>query len=71
MSDTLPQFKVGDRVRVMQVPEAESWGIANARGTIAAIEEKPGGYQRCTLRLDDGGLDYFVWNHSLMQLSEK
>lgn len=39
MSETIPTFREGDRVRVMQTPQAERDGIANTRGIVLCTLE--------------------------------
>lgn len=38
MSDTIPKFRKGDHVRIMQVPTAERKGVANKHGIVASID---------------------------------
>ena len=37
MSDYIPNFKVNNRVRMMQTPLAEMTGMANKRGTVVEV----------------------------------
>lgn len=39
MSDTIPKFRKGNAVRIMQVPEAERKGVANLHGTVEAVRD--------------------------------
>ena len=40
MSPQVPNFKLGDRVRVMQTSDMESRGTANKKGIVTAIASK-------------------------------
>ncbi len=39
MSDTIPKFRKGNAVRIMQVPEAERKGVANLHGTVEVVRD--------------------------------
>lgn len=41
MSDTIPRFLFGDRVRVMQTTDMEKNGLANRRGTVTKHQRTP------------------------------
>jgi len=64
----IPERKVGDRVRVMQVADMEKYGLANLRGTVMAIvEESEQSGQRCIVEFDrkDFPCAIVVWSCSL------
>ena len=51
MSDSLPRFQPGDRVRVMQTPEMEARGLGGRGGEVLRVYEYRGGLQHCVVRL--------------------
>lgn len=53
MSDRIPTFRHGDRVKVMQTREAESNGLANLHGTVVGGIIRGNG-ERVSFVLPDG-----------------
>ena len=64
----MPERKIGDRVRVMQVANLEKYGLANLKGKIVDIvEESKDSGQRCIVEFDqkDFPCAIVIWSCSL------
>ena len=54
MSDHLPTFMPGTRLRIMQVMHMERQGLANLLGRVVTVRTDTGGEPIYGLRLDNG-----------------
>ncbi len=67
MSNVIPQFVKGDRVRIMQTITMEQSGLANKHGVVSLVHNKEKPYQKVVVRLDAGGGVRLFDNDSLMR----
>ncbi len=71
MSNVIPQFTKGDRVRVMQTTTMEQLGLANKRGKVHLIFSEGAPYQKIIVQMDDGSGVRIFSNDSLMRIEPK
>lgn len=61
MSESIPVFKMGDRVRVMQTDEMREKGLAGKRGTVLRMYRGKNGYgedvQLCHVQVDGSSVE--------------
>lgn len=62
MSNRVPVFGIGDRVRIMQTTETEKLRIANLKGTVTDIQEG-----QCFVLPDNGIPTLFISPTTLMK----